>query len=141
MFIQFWSFYSIEICNVFLKPMDLYWSILSKIKSLRYDLALLSLVNTLMRRKLKICQKIWRNSWSKLVIKSHYFELRWALRFLSLLLNELSYRALLGLETKFFSCANWKTFHFASLMKQVKRSSDYRCVLVCTCTHLLYFYL
>ena len=42
----------------------------------------------------------------KLLIKSHYFKLRGALHFLSLLLNELSYSALLRLEIKFFSSAN-----------------------------------
>ena len=46
------------------------------------------------------------------------FELTGALRFLSLLLNELSYRALLGLKMKLFSSANKKLFHFASLIKR-----------------------
>ena len=47
-----------------------------------------------------------KNLLSKFVIKSYDFELTGALRFLSLLLNELSYRVLLGLEMKLFSSAN-----------------------------------
>ena len=62
----------------------------------------ISFVYPLMRRKLRIGQKIL----IKITLKSWDFELRGALRSLSLLLNELSYRALPELKMKLFSSAN-----------------------------------
>ena len=106
-----WSFRSIEIFNVFFKPMELNWSIFH-INLHQYHLW------TLFRgKKLKIFKEIIRISSSEFVVKSNHSWLRWALHLLSLLLNELSNRALLGLKKKIFSSANWKLFDFAFLIK------------------------